>query len=341
MALVRIPSSLLPGLACAFFVAVLGDAAPARAELHVAVVAADDVGPARASVAGKSLRWTSAAGVQLDLDFDPRPYAGDRFPDIEDWTPILPETVRDVLGRLRPLSGRTLEVRVYCLPAYPKGIGRSFCVGSEVFLAPAFRSPPEATVAYTLVHEIGHAVENTLLRSAAGWEAFAQLRGLDARHRPDAAAHRDRPEEIFAEDFRVLYGGRLARADGRQENNDLAPAATVEGLPDFFERVLDGEFLRATARLQFSASPNPFNPRTRLRVDVPPEIALRGGRARATIFDVRGRRVRRLPELPVGEQLQWDFEARDSHGLALASGAYTVVVEAGGERVVQRITLLK
>lgn len=64
--------------------------------------------------------------------------------------------------------------------------------------------------------------------------------------------------------------------------------------------------------------PNPFNPQTELRFNLPVD-----GQVRLTVYDVGGRTVRRLFDgrLPAGpHQVVWD--GRDDSGLDLASGVY-------------------
>lgn len=85
------------------------------------------------------------------------------------------------------------------------------------------------------------------------------------------------------------------------------------------------------------AYPNPFNPSTELRfvLDQP-------GDARLRIFDVAGRQVRTYSwtALSPGEHaVLWN--GRDDAGLAVASGAYVVQLEALGKTQRQSVTLLK
>lgn len=78
--------------------------------------------------------------------------------------------------------------------------------------------------------------------------------------------------------------------------------------------------------------PNPFNPTTTLRFRLPAD-----GPARVSVLDARGRRVATLLDarLAAGpHQLRWDAEG-------LASGAYLVVVEFGGEQSASKAILLK
>jgi photosystem II stability/assembly factor-like uncharacterized protein len=85
------------------------------------------------------------------------------------------------------------------------------------------------------------------------------------------------------------------------------------------------------------AMPNPFNPRTTLRW----ELAT-AGRVRLEIFDVRGRRVRRLVDrdLPAGPHAL-GFDGRDDNGRELASGVYYILLDTGERQLRGRITLVR
>ena len=83
--------------------------------------------------------------------------------------------------------------------------------------------------------------------------------------------------------------------------------------------------------------PNPFNPTTTLGFDLPLSVEVK-----VEIFDALGRKVRTLKScaLAAGRyQLEWD--ARDDHGTALASGVYLCRVEAGPWRAVRKMLLLR
>jgi len=83
--------------------------------------------------------------------------------------------------------------------------------------------------------------------------------------------------------------------------------------------------------------PNPFNPVTVIRFDMP-----RPGRARLSVYDVRGRRVAVLAE---GRYDAGAFEARwtglDSSGRAVASGIYFALFEAEDFRATRKMVLLR
>ena len=86
-----------------------------------------------------------------------------------------------------------------------------------------------------------------------------------------------------------------------------------------------------------AAMPNPFNPNTTLRWEL-----AEAGRVRLDIFDVRGRRVRKLVdrELPPGPHAL-GFDGRDDDGVSLASGVYYILLDTGERQLRGRITLVR
>ena len=83
--------------------------------------------------------------------------------------------------------------------------------------------------------------------------------------------------------------------------------------------------------------PNPFNPSTKIvfRMERDAQTSLR-------VFDVHGRLVRTLVDsyLAAGQrEVQWD--GRDDHGRALASGTYFMRLEGGGSYATKTVNLLK
>lgn len=83
--------------------------------------------------------------------------------------------------------------------------------------------------------------------------------------------------------------------------------------------------------------PNPFNPSTRIRYELP--VA---GQVRVEILDLRGRRVAVLSEgfeAAGPHELRWN--GRDDAGIPLASGIYLVRVQEDGQVAARKVTLLK
>ena len=85
-------------------------------------------------------------------------------------------------------------------------------------------------------------------------------------------------------------------------------------------------------------APNPFNPRTVMRFDLPGAAAVT-----LRIYDVSGRRVRTLLDAapyPGGRHaVAW--EGRDDAGRAVSAGAYFCRIEAGAQVAVRRMMLVK
>jgi len=87
-----------------------------------------------------------------------------------------------------------------------------------------------------------------------------------------------------------------------------------------------------------SAHPNPFNPSTTISFDLP-----RAAEVSLDIYDLQGRLVRRLldesPYIAGNHKQVWD--GRDAGGQTTASGVYFYRFEAGDQRRVGKLTLLK
>jgi hypothetical protein len=92
----------------------------------------------------------------------------------------------------------------------------------------------------------------------------------------------------------------------------------------------------ATLRL-YPNDPNPFNPRTTIRFDLPG-----AGPVRLVVYDVAGRLIRVLAdgELAAGaHEAVWD--GRDLSGRFMASGSYLARLEAGGKLTTVRMSLVR
>jgi hypothetical protein len=136
-----------------------------------------------------------------------------------------------------------VSVTIYLLPFPRRGVMASSTVGAEVFLSPHVLPIDRTSAAYIIAHEMGHAFHNAFLgEDSEKWERYRRLRGIGDESRFSAdASHPYRPQEIFAEDFRVLFGGPDAHFGGHVENPELPNPAFVRGLSYFFTRVtVDG-----------------------------------------------------------------------------------------------------
>jgi hypothetical protein len=120
---------------------------------------------------------------------------------------------------------------------------------------------------------------------------------------------------------------------GRNDGVGFLPAPCV----DVVSPVADEPVL-PTPLLRLSSHPNPFNPRTTIRFEVPQRTEVE-----VEIFDLRGRRVRRLVS---GEEFTAGTHAvtwlgDDDAGRALASGVYVARVRVGGARATKKMVLAK
>lgn len=126
------------------------------------------------------------------------------------------------------------------------------------------------------------------------------------------------------------------------EEGQLVPMTTPYGSPEVATisahplSGVGGEVAAARSHLLPNV-PNPFNPRTEIRFEM-----RQAGVARIEIFDAAGRRVRTLLDerREAGPQAAtWD--GRDDAGRGLASGSYTVRLDAAGDVDAIKTTLLR
>jgi hypothetical protein len=150
-------------------------------------------------------------------------------------------SVDRVVATLQGIEHRSMgfRVNVYLLPYPRRTLLVSSTVGMEVFLSPHTLEIDPAIAAYIVAHELGHAFHNRFLPDGSeSWSDYRRLRGIeDAAKFNESASHAYRPKEIFAEDFRALFGGPLARSLGGVENPELSSPESVYGLDRFFSRV--------------------------------------------------------------------------------------------------------
>ena len=130
----------------------------------------------------------------------------------------------------------------------------------------------------------------------------------------------------------LRIGDYDCNVNGVPDSLDLASGTATDwnanGIPDTCEGLEASDVAaRPTAYRLLQNVPNPFNPATTLRFDVPHA----GTHVRLAVFDVRGRPVRLLVEGPAvagRNHVLWD--GRDDAGRALASGVYYSRLEAAG-----------
>lgn len=198
-----------------------------------------------------------------------------------------------------PVGG--LRIDVFILP-YPRRAGLESAAGPGVILlSPGVRPLSREQQHAEFVHELGHVVQYAKLPDAdtEGWADYRRLRGIeDAARFHEGASHECRPHEIFAEDFRALFGGATANYSGAIENASLTPPAQVAGLREFVLS-LDGPALA----VRLAATPNPSRGAVTFA---------RAGTSRAPVdvIDVSGRRVATLEPYAVSGGTEWRWDGR-------------------------------
>ena len=85
-------------------------------------------------------------------------------------------------------------------------------------------------------------------------------------------------------------------------------------------------------------TPNPFNPATEIQLTLPADAE----QAELTIYDLKGRVIRRLWQGPLPEGMsRFTWNGRDAGNRSVGSGVYLVQLQALGEKTSMRMLLLK
>jgi hypothetical protein len=292
-------------------------------------------------------RWTVRSGDALSFR-GPHDESWAFITDINDpailnrgpgaFLPVDPTLVQEALDAVTfPISNLTVDV--YILPYPRRDLIPSSANGNSVFLSPGV-APVSVNHVHALVgHELGHMVHNQLLPDEDGpeWAKYRQIRGIeDTSIYNDGAMHRNRPHEIFAEDFRYLFGGAEANYSNSIENPNLPLPSHVPGLRDFM-LALSGA---STVGQQPFESPSlalyPNPARARVSIALDSAIPADGRPVTVNIFDVAGRLVARRDQ-PSDTRMEWDGRL-DEGGLA-GAGIYFVQVRRGAESYTGRILI--
>jgi hypothetical protein len=254
-----------------------------------------------------------------------------------------PHSSEAVLEALNTVSyPRPVEdIEVLLLPFPRMTLPVSSALGRHIFMSPAPVPTPFDVSALIVTHELGHLFQYERMPDSRVelWNEYRQLRGItDTNIYHENAAHADKPHEIFAEDFRFLFGGDRANYSGSIENHDLVNPDQVDGLAEF---MLELETIDASdSSLRASCFPNPFNPRTEIRVDA--DASLIGRQTSVQVFDAQGRRVRDIYKGSLyTHTLRFEFDGRDDAGRSLPSGVYFSSVRIGETRQTTKMILLQ
>jgi hypothetical protein len=255
--------------------------------------------------------------------------------------PMLVETVVEALDAIT-FEGAGLDIDVFVLPYPRREVLDSSARDGMILLSPGTRPVSEYAVHFTVTHEVGHVFQYTWLPDSDvhGWRRYNGLRGiLDPATYQAAGEHRNRPHEIFAEDFRYFFGGEMANYSGGIENDALRLPSEVEGLESFMIDLSDTRRALVPSAA-IDSSPNPFNPSTeiQLRFETYPAFE----RARVRVFDAQGREVRSLyDEVPSGRQMRLTWDGRTTGGARVSSGLYFARLDYLGETFSTKLLLVK
>jgi hypothetical protein len=227
-----------------------------------------------------------------------------------------------------------IPLEIYILP-YPRYCPlSSSTVGNRIFLSPGVYEHSRYSVSYIVTHEFGHTFHFMYLPDvdADGWYRYLNLRGIYGNpNYSTTAPHMNRPHEIFAEDFRYLFGGNDSRHSGTIENPNLPLPDQVDGLEGFMvslsadESIAKARHLVPSGREIISAScyPNPFNPVTTIRAEFGGSHSLRARHVAVRIYASDGSLVRTLYDGNVaGGDFHVVWDGKSDEGVNVASGIY-------------------
>ncbi len=265
--------------------------------------------------------------------------------------PMDPDLVMDALARVDARGEKiAMAVEVFVLPLPRSGLLASSACENRIFLSPGVVEIAPSMVACAAVHELGHVFQCRFAprESGAAWQDYLELRGIDdgAIYSEDAP-RAYRPTEIFAEDFRYLFGGDEARLAGGIENPEIPRAGEVPGLEEFFLALLAPAKVADVPRPQdgpiaLSNYPNPFNPSTTIRVVFGGRAPASPGEIGVTIHRADGSLVRRIEGGALsGTELSARWDGRDDRGSPAPSGVYFYAVRFGETLAAGKMLLVR
>ncbi|MBN1163382.1 MAG: hypothetical protein JXB45_02275 [Candidatus Krumholzibacteriota bacterium] len=260
----------------------------------------------------------------------------------------------NVVQALRDIDvgGRSIgiSVEIYILPLPRRYIAQSTSVDNRIFLSPGVYEMGLEITAYIVSHEFGHCFQHHYLPETEGedWSRYLYLRGIldDPRYSP-ISMHAYRPQEIFAEDFRFLYGGEASRFTGMIENPELVLPDQLPELQDYFVSLVRGGLASAERTELPDAGailtrnyPNPFNPSTTITALFAEEMEI--GEVEVRIYGPDGSFIRELTDgAAQGREYKTAWDGRDRYGAAAGSGVYFYRLRAGRQMATGKMLLVR
>jgi hypothetical protein len=251
--------------------------------------------------------------------------------------PVDPDAVAAAWAAVAAPFTENLEVTFVILPRPRVALPISSAEDGLIYLSPGSAPYTARQVHFLVAHESGHLVHRAFLHDEADWAVYRELRGLtDLSVYHDWAAHANRPREIFAEDFRFLFGGPEANYSGTIENHALALPDDVPGLRAYFHSLVASGAgggaipVGLSPGPAFHASPNPTRGPVAVLVSWPGAAA---ERTQLTILDAQGRIVRELQAaIGSGGVLRFDWDGLTAAGHGAAAGVYFACVDSPQRR---------
>ncbi|MCK4537195.1 MAG: hypothetical protein KAV42_00220 [Candidatus Krumholzibacteria bacterium] len=233
-----------------------------------------------------------------------------------------------------------LALEIFILPLPRRFVPGSTAVGNRIFISPGVYDISIELAAYTITHEVGHCVQNLFISGSESreWLDYLTIRDLlDETPVDGLMSHMYLPEEIFAEDFRYLFGGEASNYSGTIENPYIALPDEVPELATFFVTLIapiiasvDADVIPEGKILSAMNYPNPFNPVTTIKAQLDPSVSMH--EIEVNIYGVDGSLIRRLfsGDVSGGEfSVRWD--GRTDRGTKVPSGAYLYAIRSGTE----------
>ena len=200
-----------------------------------------------------------------------------------------------------------VSAEIFVLP-FPRRTSLESAAGRGlILLSPGVRPLSREHQHAELVHELGHVVQYALLpdADAQGWSEYRRIRGLSADTYTSMSTHADRPHEIWAEDFRALFGGVMANTNGTIENASLTYPTQVTGLTEFMQALSS----TAAANARLTAVPVSRGAVTFSRFG--------SSTAKLDVFDAAGRRLATVAPTAGMASVAWTWDGTDASGRAL------------------------
>lgn len=242
------------------------------------------------------------------------------------------------------------RVEVFILP-YPRYYPlTSTSCGERIFLSPGVYEIIPYMVAHTVAHEFGHVFQHAYMPDddIDGWRTYLMLRGIyEDPVYTSIAEHMYRPKEVFAEDFRYLFGSEYATYSGSIENPYLLLPTLVQGLEPFMISLVSGEYVVDNGPvpegpLVVSNYPNPFNPSTIITLRFGGDDPYGTRPVDISVYSVDGRLVRDLYSGAVtGDSFSVPWDGMDDRGISVSSGLYFYRVVSDGNALNGKMLLLR